>query len=83
MGKTILIYAVRPESPETDLDKIKKKIEGMEFFDVLEVKPFMYGMEQIVATFILPEGEKPEPLEEKLRNIDGVEGINQEACTKA
>ena len=81
MGKTVLIYSVKPKGPETDLDAIKAEIEKIEHFNVLEVKPFMFGMNQIFATFLLPGGAKPEPVEERLENISGVEGINQEACT--
>lgn len=82
MGKTALIYSVRPKSPETDLEKIKEEIKKIDHFDSLEEKPFMFGMKQLHASFILPEGAKPEPIEENLEKIEGVEGINQEVCTK-
>ena len=81
MGKTCLIYSIKPESPETDLGTIKAEVEKIEHFDTLEEKPFMFGMSQIFATFILPEGAKPEAVEEKLQAIEGVQGINQEVCT--
>ena len=81
MGKTALIYSVRPESPETDLEGIKKEIKEIKNFSSMEEKPFMFGMKQIQASFILPEGSKPDDVEEKLTKIKGVEGINQEACT--
>lgn len=83
MGKTVLIYSVKPESPDTDLNAVKAEIEKIEHFDTLEEKDFVFGMKQIFATFILPEGAKPDPVEEKLQSIAGVQGINQEACTLA
>ncbi len=83
MGKVVIIYSVKPESPDVDLDAIKEEIKKIEHFDTLEVKDFMFGMKQILATFILPEKGGTEEIEKKLESIKGVSSISQEAFTLA
>lgn len=83
MGKVVVIYSLKPESPEVDLELIKKRVQDIKGFDTFEEKPFMFGMSQVFATFILPDAGGTDKLEEKLKSIAGVSSIAQEAFTLA
>jgi len=79
-----LIYAVRPDGPDVDMQKLEEDIRKVSYFETLEKKPFIYGMEQIIATFILddkdPESD-PDSVEKQLSETEGVSSIEQLALT--
>lgn len=85
MGKAVIIYSLRPEGPETDLNAILEEVKKVEFFDIAEEKDFMFGMKQLFVTFIypdeIPEGKGPEATKVELEKISGIQSINQEALT--
>ncbi len=86
MGKVILIYSIKPESPETNLDGIIEQIKKIPHFDILEIKPFMFGMNQIFATFILDDKVKTtglEGIEKMLNELKNISSVTQEAMTLA
>jgi len=84
MGKVVLIYSIKPESPQTNLNKIAEEIKKIPHFDNLEIKPFMFGMNQIFATFILPDKVQNtglEEIEKRLNSLKGISSVTQEAMT--
>jgi len=84
MGKAVLIYSLKPESPETNLNAIVEQIKKIPHFDNLEIKPFMFGMNQIFVTFVMNDKVQTtglEEIEKKLHELRGVGSINQEAMT--
>ena len=79
-----MIYAVRPDGPDVDMDKLEECIRGVPYFETLEKKPFIYGMEQIIATFILDDKDPksdPDSVEKQLSETEGVSSIEQLALT--
>ena len=84
MGKVVIIYSLKPESAKTDLNKIAEQIKKITHFDNFEIKPFMFGMNQIFATFILLDKVRDtglEEIEKKLNSLKGISSVNQEAMT--
>ncbi len=84
MGKAVLIYSLKPESPDTDLTVVAEQIKKIPHFDNLEIKPFMFGMNQIFATFVMDDKVQTtglEEIEKKLHELKGISSVNQEAMT--
>jgi len=83
MGKVLVIYNIKPESPDTDIEAVQEEVKKVEFFDKLEVKPFMFGMSLISASFIIPDQTEggTDSVEEKLKGVPGVQSIEQAAFT--
>ncbi len=84
MGKVVLIYSLKPESANVDLNKIVEQVKKIPHFDNLEIKPFMFGMNQIFATFIMDDKVQTtglEEIEKKLNALKGISSVNQEAMT--
>ncbi|HIK01922.1 TPA: hypothetical protein H1008_02300 [archaeon] len=84
MGKAALIYAIRPDGPDVDMKKLEEDIRKISYFETLEKKPFIYGMDQIVATFILDDKDPksdPDSIEKTLSETEGVSSIEQLALT--
>ena len=84
MGKVVLIYSLKPESPKTNLNAIAEPIKKIPHFDNFEIKPFMFGMNQIFATFVMDDRVQTtglEEIEKKLNSLKGISSVNQEAMT--
>jgi elongation factor 1-beta len=66
---------IMPESPETDLDEIKKQIPSKlsEAKNInLEEQPIAFGLKAIIATFAWPEEKGTDTIENSLKEIIGV-----------
>ena len=83
MGRTVLIYSLKPESPDVNLDSVLDDVKKLNYFSNYEKKPFMFGMDMLLITFVLPEGIGPDETEQKLKEIKGIGSVEQEAITLA
>jgi len=84
MGKVVLIYSIKPEGQEASLNEIAAQVKKLPYFTNLEIKPFMFGMNQILATFMLEDKVQTtgvESIENGLNKIPGVGSVTQEAMT--
>ncbi len=88
MGKFLLVYLIKLESPEIDPDQVVQSIrgnlpDGFQMQDKTEVKPLFFGIKGINAQFILPEEEGiQDRLEDFLRGIEGVAEVEVEYMTR-
>jgi len=88
MGRVLLVYEIRPESPEIKpkelADKIRKGLNPkFEMKEQVDEKPLYFGLVGIVAQFIIPEEDgAQDELEEYLENIEGVSSIQVEFVTR-
>ncbi len=86
MGRVAAVYNVIPESPEISVDKIKTDIpkhvpKGVEVH-AMNVKPFAFGLQIIEVTCIMEDKEGfVDQLEEALRNIPGIQGVESVTLT--
>ncbi len=84
MGKVVLIYSIKPESSQTSLNEVAAQVKKLPYFTNLEIKPFMFGMNQILATFMLEDKVQTtgvETIENGINKIPGVGSVTQEAMT--
>jgi len=79
MAKIVATIKIMPESPDTDLSSIEKKArEKIKFFSGNEEiksrqEPIAFGLKALNITFVMDESKgSPDPLEEQLRSIEGV-----------
>ena len=79
MALAILKIKMMPESPETDLEAIKKElavvVEGMGAkLHSVEEEPIAFGLIAVIATIAWPEEKGIDEAEQKLSGIKGVVG---------
>ncbi len=88
MGKFLLVYLIKLESPEVDPEEVTKKIrenlpEDFQMQDEVKIKPLFFGIKGIEAQFILPEHEGiQDKLEDYLRNTEGVSEVEVQYMTR-
>ena len=82
MAKVVVTLRIMPESPDINLEdienEVKSEIENFCKPDKTEFKiniePVAFGLKALVIIFVLNEARgATDPLEEKIRNISGVE----------
>ena len=71
---------IMPDSPETDMALIEKKVKAvLEKNGVknpsFEIQPIAFGLKALIAMFGWPEEKELEGLEEKLKKITGVGSV--------
>lgn len=78
MAKVIVTMEVMPESPDTDLEAIKKKAkekiaEKQGIVNSIEEKPIAFGLKAIVIVFAVDEKQgSPDPIAEWLETQEGI-----------
>ena len=77
MGTALLKIKIMPESPDTDLDTIETKAK--EIISEAEGKnpsaqrePVAFGLNAIILNFALDESKSIDDIQEKLKQISGV-----------
>ncbi len=86
MGKVAATYTLMPDGPSIDMEALKAKMPGVvpEGVTVLkgEVKPFAFGLKVLDITFLMSDSEGiVDRLEEKLRSIEGIQGVESTQVT--
>ncbi|MEM4605979.1 MAG: elongation factor 1-beta [Candidatus Pacearchaeota archaeon] len=81
MGKVLITYKIMPESPETNLEKLKKEIK--ENFEknkgkVLSIteQPIAFGLKSLNFIVMLDENEESAPLEDSIKKIKEVSSVD-------
>jgi len=77
MSIVAVIVKIMPESPDTDLDKIKGEAEAKLKEDgaqniSFEVKDVAFGLKALMIKFAWPEEKDTSTFEDKLAGIEGV-----------
>lgn len=89
MAKVIVTIIIRPESPETDLDKVLEsaiKILKENQFEYLshQISPIAYGLKQIILKFISDESRGGvDFLEQKMLEIPEVQSAEITGVSRA
>ena len=80
MGTAIVTLTVMPESPDTDLDKIKEEVERIvrEFAGEgdrkEDIEPLAFGLKALKYIFVMDESlGSPDVAAEKCQEIEGVQ----------
>ena len=78
MGDVGVHVRIMPEGPETDMEKVLQEVKKAlgDKLKYAEIKPFVFGLKVIEATFVIPdqEGVLDENVE-KLKKIEGVQNV--------
>ena len=80
MGAVVIVtMRIMPASPETDLNKLKEKVNAeIEKFagkpaGTIEESPVAFGLKALDFTFTMEEAKgSTEPLEEEIKKVEGV-----------
>ncbi len=83
MARVVVTLKIMPEGIDVDLDKLKEKsikiIEGFNKKQEIRVEkePIGFGLIALKFIFVMDESTgSTEPLEEKLKQIDGVSSVD-------
>ena len=80
MGEVAVVYQVMPESPEIDLENLKKEIEKSiperaRLNNIIE-KPIAFGLKALEVQIVLNDREGgADEIEEQLGKIDHVQSV--------
>ena len=80
MGNVAVELKVMPESPETDLEKIKEYISKKMKIQDSKIEPLAFGLKQLKILVVVPDGETGD-LEGKIKEIDGVSEVETGSVT--
>ncbi|MBI4170139.1 MAG: elongation factor 1-beta [Candidatus Aenigmarchaeota archaeon] len=77
MGQVALTLNVMLESPDVDVDVVKKEIEKQLQPEQIVEKPIAFGLKmlEVLLVFDDREGANTDAIEEKLRSIEGVASV--------
>ncbi len=78
MAIAALKIKIMPESPDTDLERIKKEAEGRIIrlgakLHSAEEEDIAFGLRALILTIAWPEEGEQSEIEDSLRSIDGVQ----------
>ena len=84
MATAILKIKIMPESPDTDLEKIKEivkqKVESeggaLNPTQAFEEEPIAFGLKALIVTFAWPEQKDTDLAENTLKDIEGVSSVS-------
>ena len=71
----VMKVKIMPESPETDLESIKKDIKEKAEVHKIEERPVAFGLVALIVTLVWPEDTNPDLLEDELLKIEGVNSV--------
>ena len=80
MGQVAVTIKVMPESPETDLDKIKsqikKAVSGKTEIKNIKETAIAFGLKQLEILLLMPDQSGgTDEIEDKIRKIKGVSSV--------
>ncbi|RLI96340.1 MAG: elongation factor 1-beta [Candidatus Aenigmatarchaeota archaeon] len=86
MGRNVIAtFKIMPETPDVNLDNLKKKIKSMDGLgDVRDFKeePIAFGLKSLsVLTLVADEGGITDKIEKSLSGLDGVQSVETVGVT--
>jgi len=88
MGEVLLVYEIRPETPEVTPKRLEELVrsklpENVQMQDNPEEKPLFFGLVGIIGQFIIPEEDGAQDnLEDILNSIEEVSSIQMTFVTR-
>ena len=81
MGNVAISMRVMPESPEVDLEKIKREISKKVKIQDSKIEPIAFGLKALRLMVIIPDAAGADSLEKEIRSIKGVGEVEIESVT--
>ena len=81
MAKVIVSLKIMPKSPEIDLKIIENKVKNLIINKVgegdmkVEIIPVAFGLNSLNIIFVMDENDKLDPIEDLIRDIEGVNSV--------
>ena len=80
MGDVAISLKIMPESPDTDLEKIKEEIAKKIEIKDSKVEPLAFGLNALKILIIIPD-KGSESLINEIKSVNGVSEIEVESST--
>jgi len=80
MGDVAVTLKIMPESPDTNLEKIKDEISKKIEIKDSKVESIAFGLKALKVLVVIPDKGVDE-LKEDLKNIDGISEVDVESVT--
>jgi len=80
MGNVAMSLKIMPESPETNIEKIKDELSKILKIQDSKIEPIAFGLKALKILIIVPD-KGTEEIEKKIKNIDGVSTVEVESVT--
>lgn len=75
MGKVALTLKVMPKGPDINLEKLKDEIRSIGNVQQISEKPIGFGLVGLEVLLVLEDKEGIGDIEEKIKNLEGVESV--------
>jgi len=80
MGNVAVALKIMPESPETDLEKVKEEISKKMKIQDSKIEPIAFGLKSLKILIIMPDKETGD-IEGKIKGVKGVSDVEIESVT--
>ena len=80
MGNVAVSLKIMPESPDTDLEKLKEEISKKIEIKDSKIEPLAFGLNALKILIITPDKES-ENLISEIRSVNGVSEVEVESST--
>ena len=80
MGKVAVSLKIMPESPETDLEKVKAEIAKKVEVKDAKIEPLAFGLKALKILVIVPDSSM-EGIESEIRSVAGISEVEVESST--
>jgi elongation factor 1-beta len=80
MGNVAIALKIMPESPETDLEKIKSEISKKIKIQDSKIEPIAFGLKAL-KILVITQDKGTEDIEKQIRTIKGVSDVEVESST--
>ena len=83
MGKIGVVLKVMPESPETDLERIKEEAKKKIDVNDMDEEDVAFGLKAVMISTVVADDEGgTDKVEEQLSKIEGVQSVEVEDVQK-
>jgi len=80
MGDVAISLKIMPESPDTDLEKIKEEISKKIEIKDSKIEPIAFGLKALKILIIVSDKES-ENIENEIKSVNGVSEVEVESST--
>ena len=80
MGNVAVTFKIMPESPDTDLEKIKKEISKKIEIKDSKIEPVAFGLKSLRVLVVVPD-KSIENIENEIRSVEGISEVEVESST--
>ncbi len=80
MGNVAVSIRIMPESPDTDLEKVKQEISKKIEIKDSKIEPLAFGLNALKILIVVPD-KSMENLEDEIKTVKGISEVEIESST--